>query len=468
MSQLSAGEEMIMLRLRTVQKKDRDLLWNINQKYLYEMTNFYDDPMDDSGNYHYGHFDDYFSDPMRVSYFIFNDDVLVGFAMLCPYSNVDQNPDYMMAEFTIFPAYRRKHFALDAARMILDKHPGKWEIKYNEKNSGAKKLWNAVATPYNPEVYHLNVEETVLSFKTAEKIIAACGNDCAACPRYTAHPYEKTDEELHHTAELWMKIGYRDHIVTNEEIACYGCKPENWCRYRVIKCCVDRGIKNCGECAEYPCDNIKECFKVTKSFEPMCRQVCTDDEYKRLEKAFFEKEKNLSVKMVKLEPARIEDTVFYEKDENRQMDYSIKKVNIGDYDAIFELWNATEQSRRALNPVDDSWEGIARYLKRNPDTCFAAVKDNRIIGVILTGHDGRRAIVHHLCVHPDYRHMGIAGHLVSIAEKALQKEGIQKIFGLVFKDNESANAFWEQQGYSLRTNLNYRNKSLNDQIPAGE
>ena len=28
------------------------------------------------------------------------------------------------------------------------------------------------------------------------KIIAACGNDCAACPRYTIPPYEKTDEEL--------------------------------------------------------------------------------------------------------------------------------------------------------------------------------------------------------------------------------------------------------------------------------
>ena len=40
-----------------------------------------------------------------------------------------------------------------------------------------------------------------------KKIIAACGNDCAACPRYVAHPYEKTDEELRHTAELWMKIG---------------------------------------------------------------------------------------------------------------------------------------------------------------------------------------------------------------------------------------------------------------------
>ena len=38
-----------------------------------------------------------------------------------------------------------------------------------------------------------------------EKIIAACGNDCAACPRYVGYPYEKTGEELRHTAELWMK-----------------------------------------------------------------------------------------------------------------------------------------------------------------------------------------------------------------------------------------------------------------------
>ena len=150
------------------------------------------------------------------------------------------------------------------------------------------------------------------------------------------------------------------------------------------------------------------------------------------------------------------------------MEYTVRKVSIDDYDAIYELWNSTEQSRRALNPVDDSRDGIERYLKRNPDTCFAAVKDGRIVGVILTGHDGRRAIIHHLCVHPDCRHMGIAGHLVSLAEEALKQEGIQKVFGLVFRDNEPANAFWERQGYTLRTNLNYRNKSLNEAVPTGE
>jgi ribosomal protein S18 acetylase RimI-like enzyme len=58
--------------------------------------------------------------------------------------------------------------------------------------------------------------------------------------------------------------------------------------------------------------------------------------------------------------------------------------------------------------------------------------------------------------------------LLGKAEEALRAEGITKIFGLVFKDNEAANAFWENQGYTLRTNLNYRNKSLNRDVPQGE
>ncbi|MBR4902364.1 MAG: GNAT family N-acetyltransferase [Victivallales bacterium] len=150
------------------------------------------------------------------------------------------------------------------------------------------------------------------------------------------------------------------------------------------------------------------------------------------------------------------------------MEYTTKLVTIDDYDAIFALWDSTEQSRRALNPVDDSREGIDRYLQRNPNTCFATIMDGKIIGVILSGHDGRRGIIHHLCVHPDFRRMGIASRLVAMAEEALQKEGIQKVFGLVFKDNDVANIFWEKQGYMVRTNLNYRNKSMNHLIPVGK
>ena len=77
--------------------------------------------------------------------------------------------------------------------------------------------------------------------------------------------------------------------MSNEEISCTGCKPENWCRSQVVKCREDRGISTCAECKEYPCDNMRECFEVTKSFEPKCKEVCTDEEYQQLKKAFFEK-----------------------------------------------------------------------------------------------------------------------------------------------------------------------------------
>ena len=156
------------------------------------------------------------------------------------------------------------------------------------------------------------------------------------------------------------------------------------------------------------------------------------------------------------------------------MSITTRLVTIDDYDSIYSLWCSTEQSRRALNPVDDSREGIERYLRRNPNTCFLALSEegsgdeSKVVGVILTGHDGRRAIIHHLCVHPSFRRQGIASQLVKEAEAALKKEGISKIFGLVFKDNDDANAFWEREGYFLRTNLNYRNKSLNENVPQGE
>ena len=124
-----------------------------------------------------------------------------------------------------------------------------------------------------------------------DKIISACGNDCSSCPRHVP----KTDDELRRTAELWMKIGYRDRIVTNEEISCIGCTKDNWCRYGIVHCTTDRNIENCGQCNEYPCERIRKCFEVTGAFDPSCRAAYSDEEYSVLKKAFFEKQKNLEI-----------------------------------------------------------------------------------------------------------------------------------------------------------------------------
>jgi len=153
-----------MIELVKAASEHRELLWNLHQKYLYEMTNYYNDEMDEAGNYHYGYFDAYFSEPERTALLLYEGKVLVGFAMINPHSYINGHPDHVLAEFTIFPMYRKKHLGRDAANLILKTYKGCWEIKYNEKNAGAKALWSAVTEPYHPTNCKYSDEETVLSF----------------------------------------------------------------------------------------------------------------------------------------------------------------------------------------------------------------------------------------------------------------------------------------------------------------
>lgn len=48
----------------------------------------------------------------------------------------------------------------------------------------------------------------------------------------------------------------------------------------------------------------------------------------------------------------------------------IRPMRPEDYDAVYSLWLHTPGM--GLNTTDDSREGIARYLARNPSTCFVA------------------------------------------------------------------------------------------------
>lgn len=153
-----------MIRLIEAGNQHRELLWNLHQKYLYEMTNYYDNEMDENGNYHYGYFDAYFSQPERKAFLIYSDDALVGFAMVNPHSYIGQSPDHVLAEFTVFPAYRRRRIAAQAAAHILNTFGGSWEIKYNENNTAAKHLWTRVTEGYNPQRHRFSDVETVLSF----------------------------------------------------------------------------------------------------------------------------------------------------------------------------------------------------------------------------------------------------------------------------------------------------------------
>ena len=136
-------------------------------------------------------------------------------------------------------------------------------------------------------------------------------------------------------------------------------------------------------------------------------------------------------------------------------------MNIDDYEAAYALWI---KCGNGLNDKDDSREGIDKYLKRNSGTSFVAIIDEKVVGVILCGHDGRRGIIQHACVSPDCRRMGIGTELVNLALTALKEEGINKVLLVAFKKNEKGNAFWESQGFTIRDDLNYRNKALAEMV----
>lgn len=136
----------------------------------------------------------------------------------------------------------------------------------------------------------------------------------------------------------------------------------------------------------------------------------------------------------------------------------IRTMTINDYEAVYDLWMSC--TGMGLNNLDDSRDGIDRFLKRNPDTCFVAENETGVIGVIIAGNDGRRGYIYHTAVHPEYRKRGIGKALVEQAMVALKACGINKAALVVFERNDTGNAFWERMGFAVREDLVYRNRAL--------
>lgn len=136
----------------------------------------------------------------------------------------------------------------------------------------------------------------------------------------------------------------------------------------------------------------------------------------------------------------------------------LRPMTIQDYTDVHALWSRT--AGLGLHDIEDSQEGIAFYLNRNPDTCFTAWEDGKLVGTILAGHDGRRGYLCHLAVDAAYRRQGIGRQLVERAIAALGGLGIRKAALVAFTENQAGNIFWEKMGFTLREDLTYRNRQI--------
>jgi len=139
------------------------------------------------------------------------------------------------------------------------------------------------------------------------------------------------------------------------------------------------------------------------------------------------------------------------------MDVAIHEMDIEDYPEIYSMWEGSEQIGLGKS---DSRHGIETFLERNPGMSYVAWKDDRIVGTVLCGHDGRRGYIHHLMVHPDYRRKGIGQSLVSRCMYALTRIGIQKCHLFVYEDNQGGIKFWESLGWTKRVELTMMSQNI--------
>jgi ribosomal protein S18 acetylase RimI-like enzyme len=135
-------------------------------------------------------------------------------------------------------------------------------------------------------------------------------------------------------------------------------------------------------------------------------------------------------------------------------------MKLEDYDNVFALWKTIKGF--GIRSVDDSREGIERFLKWNPGLSVVAEEDGKIVGAILCGSDGRRGCLYHVCVHQDYRRQGIGKSMVIWCMGKLKELQINKVSLIAFTQNDVGNAFWKEIGWTKREDLNYYDFTLNE------
>lgn len=124
-----------------------------------------------------------------------------------------------------------------------------------------------------------------------------------------------------------------------------------------------------------------------------------------------------------------------------------------DYQAVIELWNNAGPGlhvRRSDEPGE-----IQKKLARDPDLFLLAETDGRVIGSVLGGFDGRRGLVYHLAVAPEYRQQGIASALMDELEQRLKQKGCIRSYLMVTFENIDAVRFYEKRGWELMSLYTY-------------
>lgn len=129
-----------------------------------------------------------------------------------------------------------------------------------------------------------------------------------------------------------------------------------------------------------------------------------------------------------------------------------------DYQQVYQLWSSIEKGVRIGR--SDTPAEIEKKVARDPDLFLVAEFENKIIGSVIGGYDGRRGLIYHLAVSELFRGQGIGSRLMDDVESRLRGKGCLKCYLLVASDNLEVEGYYEQRGWQHMTDVHLFGKTL--------
>jgi len=129
-----------------------------------------------------------------------------------------------------------------------------------------------------------------------------------------------------------------------------------------------------------------------------------------------------------------------------------------DYQQVVDLWSSMERGVHLGR--SDTPEEIEKKLARDPDLFLVAECEDKIVGSVIGGFDGRRGMVYHLAVDPSFRGQGVGSQLMDEVEARLRARGCLKSYLLVVVDNPDVEGFYKKRGWQHMDTIHLFGKEL--------
>jgi N-acetylglutamate synthase len=135
-----------------------------------------------------------------------------------------------------------------------------------------------------------------------------------------------------------------------------------------------------------------------------------------------------------------------------------KSFVASDLDEVIKLWSRIEEL--SFPVTFDTEERLTKFLLRNTGLSTIIKSNEKIVGALLCGHDGRRGFFYHTGVDNAYRKQGLATKMIERSFKMLRKEGIDNCFLFTNDFNKDAQKFWKARGFEFAPHVMYHSRSI--------